>query len=507
MRDHEQPDAEPFVGRQALQPRRLRSHLAGQLLEVLRGHRAPAGPQHQRTAHLGVLDGLGLCAADRSGRGSPPGTRTARSSSARGPGRERRCCGALRRRGTRHRHPGPLVRHGAVVPQRPVRLAHGRPNCTSPSSGSRRKCRSPALDVAKLSTSVHSLAEPSGAVTRRVVGASHGTTGERCSGKRCAGVPSEVPSSSSRTTDGDTAPTVPPMVNAERRGPAARRRTRACRSSATTRQRSQPARCRATTDVRCPGGTCSTTSPGRLKPPVPSASTSQAAQDVPVHASHCRGGRSGSIPCPATGQSTRTTTAQDGTAFDRPTSRASPGAGTGEKQANPRPKSTVVDWSTGSAPTAWLARRSASTARSTGPPGWRTPPRPRRRCAGWPPRSPAHEHGLRLRGGQPEGHRAAGRRRRPQADPEQLEELHVVPVRYPVQPVDELVDHLRERLDQRHAGVGDVVVGPLRAPSLDQPLGVVDQVLEPPVVELGRGQRHRDLPAVGAAAGSCSGMT
>ena len=84
----------------------------------------------------------------------------------------------------------------------------------------------------------------------------------------------------------------------------------------------------------------------------------------------------------------------------------------------------------------------------------------------------------------------AGRCRRPQLDADQFEELDVVAVRHPVQPVDQLVDHLRERLDQGHPRVGHVVVGPLRAALLDKPFRVVDQVLEMTVVQVGRGQHH-----------------
>ena len=40
-------------------------------------------------------------------------------------------------------------------------------------------------------------------------------------------------------------------------------------------------------------------------------------------------------------------------------------------------------------------------------------------------------------------------------------------------------------------GVRHVVVGPFRAALLDEPLGVVNQVLEPPVVEVGHGQGHQ----------------
>ena len=86
-----------------------------------------------------------------------------------------------------------------------------------------------------------------------------------------------------------------------------------------------------------------------------------------------------------------------------------------------------------------------------------------------------------------------------------------MPVRHPVQPVDQLVDHLRERLDQRDARVGDVVVGPLRAALLHQALGVVDEILEV-AGRRGSGRagpssapvRQRGEPV---RVGSCCGMT
>ena len=93
-------------------------------------------------------------------------------------------------------------------------------------------------------------------------------------------------------------------------------------------------------------------------------------------------------------------------------------------------------------------------------------------------------------GGQPERRRAARGGRRVELQADQLEELDVVPVRDAVQPVDQLVHHLRERLDQRDARVADVVVGPVGRALLDQALGVVDERLEVAVVEVGGGQDH-----------------
>src|SRR4029453_19571361 len=131
-------------------------------------------------------------------------------------------------------------------------------------------------------------------------------------------------------------PTVPPTVKAS----TDRTRGEAVYvgwpgSASTRRHRTQPARCRASVDVWCDGGMWITTSPALFSPPVSSRSTSHADQPDPFHASHTSGGRRGSTPAPATRQSSRIATAQDGTASDRPTSNASPPTGDSEKQENP----------------------------------------------------------------------------------------------------------------------------------------------------------------------------
>ncbi len=99
-------------------------------------------------------------------------------------------------------------------------------------------------------------------------------------------------------------------------------------------------------------------------------------------------------------------------------------------------------------------------------------------------------HGLRKRRRQPE--RLVGPRRRgwKEADADQLEEFHVQPVRNAVQAVEQLVGHPCERFDERDARVGHVVVGPLGALLRDQPLRVVDEVLEPAIVEVRGRQDH-----------------
>ncbi|RPK62978.1 hypothetical protein EES44_16130 [Streptomyces sp. ADI96-15] len=102
-----------------------------------------------------------------------------------------------------------------------------------------------------------------------------------------------------------------------------------------------------------------------------------------------------------------------------------------------------------------------------------------------------YRHRLLLRRREPEGHVGAGGRRREQGDADQVEEGQVVLVRDPVEPVHDLVGHVGDGLDEGDAGVGDVVVGPLGRPLLDVALGVVHELLEAAVVEVGGGQGHQ----------------
>ncbi len=103
------------------------------------------------------------------------------------------------------------------------------------------------------------------------------------------------------------------------------------------------------TEVWWPSGTCRMTSPGLFNPPVSSLSSSQAAQPSSVQASQTTGGCRGSMPRPETVQSSRTSTAHDGTASVSPISRASPTTGVALNARNPpRPRVIVVsigaDW-------------------------------------------------------------------------------------------------------------------------------------------------------------------
>ena len=94
------------------------------------------------------------------------------------------------------------------------------------------------------------------------------------------------------------------------------------------------------------------------------------------------------------------------------------------------------------------------------------------------------------RRGEPEAHVRARRARAVEADAEQLEQRDVQLVRHPVEPVDGHLGHPREQLDQRDAGIGDVVLRPLRAGAVDLEPRLGDEVLEAAVVELDLGQSH-----------------
>ena len=97
---------------------------------------------------------------------------------------------------------------------------------------------------------------------------------------------------------------------------------------------------------------------------------------------------------------------------------------------------------------------------------------------------------LRLRDREHEFQAGPGRGGGEHALPEQLEELHVVQVGHPVQPVDELVDEEREGLDERDTGIGHVVVRPLGVAQLHEALGLVDEILEATIVQIRGGKRH-----------------
>lgn len=112
---------------------------------------------------------------------------------------------------------------------------------------------------------------------------------------------------------------------------------------------------------------------------------------------------------------------------------------------------------------------------------------------------------------QPEGDVGARGRRREEGDADQVEEGEVVLLGDAVEPVDDLVGHVGDRFDERDPGVGHVVVRPLRGALLDVALGVIHELLEAAVVEVGRGQCHqRSLSVAGPASedgSSWEGMT
>ena len=100
------------------------------------------------------------------------------------------------------------------------------------------------------------------------------------------------------------------------------------------------------------------------------------------------------------------------------------------------------------------------------------------------------------RRGEPEREWCPRRCGREQPDIDELQELHVEAVRDPVEPVQQLIGHPRERLDERDARVGDVVVGPLGTALLHHPFRLVHEVLETAVVEIGDGKCHAS-PSLG----------
>ncbi|SCE08018.1 hypothetical protein GA0115246_110455 [Streptomyces sp. SolWspMP-sol7th] len=99
--------------------------------------------------------------------------------------------------------------------------------------------------------------------------------------------------------------------------------------------------------------------------------------------------------------------------------------------------------------------------------------------------------GLLLRRGEPEGDVGARGGGREEGDADEVEEGQVVLLGDAIEPVDDLVGHVGHGLHEGHAGVRDVVVGPLRGALLDVALGVVHELLEAAVVEVGRGQCHQ----------------
>ena len=108
-----------------------------------------------------------------------------------------------------------------------------------------------------------------------------------------------------------------------------------------------------------------------------------------------------------------------------------------------------------------------------------------------------------------EAHLRARRRRRAHRHAEQLEQVDVDLVRHAIEPVGRHLGHPREQLDQRDAGIGDVVLGPLRAAARDPRASLRHELLKAAVVEHDLGQPHHETTS--ASRTSCvppsSGMT
>ena len=97
---------------------------------------------------------------------------------------------------------------------------------------------------------------------------------------------------------------------------------------------------------------------------------------------------------------------------------------------------------------------------------------------------------LGLRGGEPEGEPGSGRLGREQLEAHEVEELRVEAIGHLVEAEQEHVGHPGEQLDESNPGIGEVVVGPLRAVAGDETFGFVDDVLEPSVVKVGSWEAH-----------------
>src|SRR2546421_11530729 len=103
-------------------------------------------------------------------------------------------------------------------------------------------------------------------------------------------------------------------------------------------------------------------------------------------------------------------------------------------------------------------------------------------------------HRRRLRSGEPEGDAGASSGGWKEPDADQVQELEVVALGDPIQPVEQLIRHPGERLDQGYARIGNVVISPFRTLLLDQALGVIDQVLEAAIVEVRDRKCHAHPP-------------
>src|SRR5438067_9081313 len=101
----------------------------------------------------------------------------------------------------------------------------------------------------------------------------------------------------------------------------------------------------------------------------------------------------------------------------------------------------------------------------------------------------------RLRPGEPKGDAGTSRGGWKEPDADQVQELEVVALWDPIQPVEQLIRHPGEGLDQGYARIGNVVISPFRTLLLDQALGIIDQVLEATIVEVRDRKCHAHPPA------------
>ena len=92
---------------------------------------------------------------------------------------------------------------------------------------------------------------------------------------------------------------------------------------------------------------------------------------------------------------------------------------------------------------------------------------------------------LILRRGQPERDRRPRGDRRFELDAQHLQEFDVVQIRNLIDTIKQDIDHPGKELDERHARIADIVVGPIFAIIGNSLFRLIHQILEATIVEFG----------------------
>ena len=232
------------------------------------------------------------------------------------------------------------------------------------------------------------------------------------------------------------------------------------------------------------------TSPGWLSPPVRSETSSHRDHPVPFHDSHTVGGSSGSTPTPRTSQSRRIAIASPGAGSSSPSRNSSPTFGRLANASSLSLRRRASRTNGGSSPDRFPMRRRDRGGISSSTAVWKTID------------STSSFRGVATAvcsGTTTTSSRGAASHITTSAVAG-VGGYSVVPIRsrkamYSLSGTrfsrySELVGHEGECLDERHARVGHVVIRPFGAPGGDEPLRVVDEVLEPAIVEVRHRQGH-----------------